>query len=68
MDRVCGHSRLRCVRGLGAVTDVLRGMKDTEGESSQEVSGREQTGHRAQPEARARCGEETEREEEVSVG
>jgi len=38
------------------VADVLRGMKDAEGESGQEVPGREQAGHRAQPEARARCG------------
>lgn len=39
------------------MTNVLRGMKDAEGESGQEVTGREEAGHRAKPEARARCGE-----------
>lgn len=51
----CGHSRLRCVCGLGAVTDVLRGMKHSEGESSQEVPGWQEAGHRTKPETCARC-------------
>lgn len=49
------HSRLRCVGGPGAVADVLRGMEDPEGQSGQEVAGREEAGHRAEAEACARC-------------
>lgn len=56
-------SRFRCVRGPGAVADVLRGMEDAEGQSSQEVAGREEAGHGAEPKARARCGIKAERQE-----
>lgn len=50
------------------MADVLRGMKDAEGEPGQEVPGREQAGHRAKPEARARCREEREGGEEGGEG
>lgn len=56
-----GNLRLGRVCGLGAVADVLCGMEDPEGESSQKVAGREQTGHRAKPETCARCRRGTDR-------
>lgn len=40
------------------MADVLCGMEDPEGQSGQEVPGREQAGHRAEAETRARCRDE----------
>lgn len=62
-DTSSADSRLRCVRGPGAVADVLRGMEDAEGQSGQEVARREEAGHGAEPKARARCGKKAERRE-----
>lgn len=41
-------SRLRGVHGRGGVTDVLRALKHPEGQTAQEVSGRQQPGNWAQ--------------------
>lgn len=56
-------SRFWCVRGPGAVANVLRGMEDAEGQSSQKVARREEAGHGAEPKACARCGKKAERQE-----
>lgn len=38
------YSRLRCVEGVGAVPNILSAVKDSVGQTSQEVSGRQITG------------------------
>lgn len=47
------------------MADVLRGMEDPEGQSGQEVAGREEAGHRAEAETCACCRDRGASEGEV---
>lgn len=53
MDVRWRYSRLGGVERVGAVPDALSAVEDSVGQTSQEVSGRQITCHRANGEARA---------------